>query len=166
MRGLILFVAGILVGTAVQMGVVQGQAAQPAVRLNHVAITVANINEALAWYRDKMGFQEVIRNVSPQGELRSAYIQVSRDTFLEIQQANAQQQPGLNHFGLETNDIKATAATFRQRGATVSEPSSTPSAFSGGFLANVTDPNSGGRIELSEQPEATGKLRKASENWK
>lgn len=166
MRGLVLFVAGILVGTAIQIGVVQGQSAQPAVRLNHVAITVANINESLVWYRDKMGFQEVIRNVGPQGELRSAYIQVSRDTFLEIQQANAQQQPGLNHFGLETNDIKTAAAAFRQRGATVSDPSSTPSAFSGGFLANVTDPNSGGRIELSEQPEATGKLRKASENWK
>ena len=166
MRGLVLFIAGILVGTAVQMGVVQGQSAQPAVRLNHVAISVPNINEALTWYSDKMGFHEVIRNTNPQGELQSAYIQVSRDTFLEIQQANAQRPAGLNHWGLETNDIKATAATFRQRGATVSEPSATPSAFSGGFLANVTDPNSGGRIELSEQPEATGKLRKASESWK
>ena len=164
MRGLFILAAGILIGVATSNTVAQTQ--QPAVRLNHVAITVANINEALAWYRDKMGFQEVIRNVGPQGELRSAYIQVSRDTFLEIQQANAQQQPGLNHFGLETDDIKTAAATFRQRGATVSDPSSTPSAFSGGFLANVTDPNSGGRIELSEQPAATGKLRKASESWK
>ena len=43
MRGLVLFVAGILVGTAVQIGVAQTQANQPAVRLNHVAISVPNI---------------------------------------------------------------------------------------------------------------------------
>ncbi len=165
MRGVVLFVAGILVGTAIHIGVAQAQAPQPAVRLNHVAISVPNINEALTWYADKMGFKEVIRNSNPQGELQSAYIQVSRDTFLEIQQANAQRPAGLNHWGLEVADLTAAVATFRQRGATVSDPSTTPSAFSGGMLANVTDPHSGGRIELSYQP-PDGKLRKATEVWK
>jgi catechol 2,3-dioxygenase-like lactoylglutathione lyase family enzyme len=155
-------VIGIVIGTAASSPLAQG--AQPNVRVNHVAITVPSINEALAWYRNTMGFQEVIRNLNPQGELRSAYIQVSRDTFLEIQQATAQQPPGLNHFGLEVTDIKAAVATFRQRGATVSDPADKPSAFSGGFLANVTDPNSGGRIELSYQP-TDGKLRRASDAW-
>lgn len=163
MRGFVLFAAGILVGTAVHTAVAQGPA--PAARLNHVAISVPNINEALTWYSDKMGFREVIRNTSPQGELMSAYIQVSRDTFVELQQSNAQRPVGLNHWGLEVTDMKAAVATFRQRGATVSDPADKPSAFSGGFLANVTDPNSGGRIELSYQP-AEGKLRKATDVWK
>jgi len=66
--------------------------------------------------------------------------------------------------GVEVPDIKAAVATFRQRGATVSEPNG-PSAFTGGILANVTDPISGGRIELSEQP-PDGKLRKATDSWK
>jgi hypothetical protein len=44
----------------------------------------------------------------------------------------------------------------------VSDPGA-PSAFTGGILANVTDPNAG-RIELSEQP-PEGKLRKATESW-
>lgn len=61
--------------------------------------------------------------------------------------------------------MAAAVAAFRQRGATVSNPSEKPSAFSGGFLANVTDPNSGGRIELSYQP-PDGKLRKAADDWK
>jgi catechol 2,3-dioxygenase-like lactoylglutathione lyase family enzyme len=163
MRGFFTLTAGVLIGVATSGAIAQSR--QPAVRLNHVAIAVADINKALAWYRDTMGFQEVIRNVSPQGDLRSAYIQVSRDTFLEIQQAGPQQAPGLNHWGLEVADLPGSVATFRQRGATVSDPSTTPSAFSGGMLANVTDPNSGGRIELSYQP-AEGKLRKASEAWK
>lgn len=165
MRGLMLFVAGIFIGTFVLSGSAQIPPGPAAVRLNHVAISVPNINEALVWYRDKMGFREVIRNTSPQGELMSAYIQVSRDTFVEVQQSNPQRPVGLNHWGVEVADMKTAVATFRQRGATVSDPSERPSAFSGGFLANVTDPISGGRIELSYQP-ADGKLRKAAEDWK
>jgi predicted enzyme related to lactoylglutathione lyase len=80
-----------------------------------------------------------------------------------MQQANAQRPAGINHYGLEVADMKSTVATFRQRGATVSDPTA-PSAFTGGILANVTDPN-GVRIELSEQP-PDGKLRKAAESWK
>jgi catechol 2,3-dioxygenase-like lactoylglutathione lyase family enzyme len=163
MRGLSLFVAGILVGTAVQIGIAQSQP-RPVGRLNHVAVSVADINAALTWYRNTMGFHEVVRNTNPQGQLMSAYIQVSRDTFVELQQANAQRPAGLNHWGIEVEDIKAAVGTFRERGATVSDPGA-PSAFTGGILANITDPITGGRIELSQQP-AEGKLRKATEVWK
>jgi len=60
-------------------------------------------------------------------------------------------------------DIKGAVAAYRQRGLTVSDPNG-PSAFTGGILANITDPNAG-RIELSEQP-PDGKLRKATDTWK
>jgi len=163
MRGLFLFVAGILVGTVIQTTVAQSPAAQPAVRLNHVAISVPDVAQALTWYGEKLGFREVVRNTNPQGQLMAAYIQVSRDTFIELQQANAQRPAGLNHFGLEVANIKNAVATFRQRGLMVSDPGA-PSAFTGGILANITDPNAG-RIELSEQP-PEGKLRKATEGWK
>ena len=163
MRGLFLFVAGILVGTAIQTTVAQSPSGQPAARLNHVAISVPDVAQALTWYGEKLGFREVVRNTNPQGQLMAAYIQVSRDTFIELQQSNAQRPVGLNHFGLEVGDIKSAVATYRQRGLMVSDPGA-PSAFTGGILANITDPNAG-RIELSEQP-PDGKLRKASESWK
>jgi len=163
MRGFFLFVAGILVGTVIQTTVAQSPAAQPAVRLNHVAISVPDVAQAMTWYGEKLGFREVVRNTNPQGQLMAAYIQVSRDTFIELQQANAQRPAGLNHFGLEVANIKNAVATFRQRGLMVSDPGA-PSAFTGGILANITDPNAG-RIELSEQP-PEGKLRKATESWK
>ena len=162
MRGFFLFVAGILVGTVIQTTVAQSPAAQPAVRLNHVAISVPDVAQAMTWYGEKLGFREVVRNTNPQGQLMAAYIQVSRDTFIELQQANAQRPAGLNHFGLEVANIKNAVATFRQRGLMVSDPGA-PSAFTGGILANITDPNAG-RIELSEQP-PEGKLRKATESW-
>src|SRR5438874_6533003 len=140
MRGLFLFLTGMVVGTIIETSGAQSPAVQPAVRLNHVAISVPDVAQALASYGEKLGFREVVRNTSPQGQLMSAYIQVSRDTFIELQQSNAQRPVGLNHFGLETTDIKSTVATLRQRGLMVSDPGA-PSAFTGGILANITDPN-------------------------
>ena len=164
MRIIIVFTAGILVGTAIQAAVAQGPSGQPApARLNHVAISVPDVAQAVTYYGEKLGFREAVRNTNQQGQLQSAYIQISRDTFIELQQANAQRPVGLNHFGLEVPDIKAAVAAYRQRGLMVSDPNG-PSAFTGGILANITDP-SAGRIELSEQP-PDGKLRKASEAWK
>jgi catechol 2,3-dioxygenase-like lactoylglutathione lyase family enzyme len=158
-RTFAVFVAGVLVGAALQTTGAQVPPAQPAVRLNHVAVSVKDLSEALTFYGGKLGFREVVRN--PNGQ--SAYVQVSRDTFLELQQANEQRPVGLNHWGLEVPDIKSAVATFRQRGLTVTDPGA-PSAFTGGILANINDPVFG-RIELSEQP-LDGKLRKASESWK
>jgi catechol 2,3-dioxygenase-like lactoylglutathione lyase family enzyme len=163
MRGFLLFVAGIVVGTAIQTAIAQSPSGSPAVRLNHVAISVPDVAQAVAWYGEKLGFREVVRNTNPQGQLMAAYIQVSRDTFIELQQSNAQRPVGLNHFGVEVGDIKGAVAAYRQRGLMVTEPAG-PSAFTGGILANITDPNAG-RIELSEQP-PDGKLRKATESWK
>lgn len=158
MRIVFVFVAGILVGTAIQTAV--AQSGRPNVRLNHIGISVKDLAGAVRFYQEKLGFNEVVRN--PNG--MSAYIQVSRDTFLELQVANAERPAGqITHFGMETPDIKATVAQLRQRGLMVSDPGA-PSAFTGGILANVNDPVYG-RIELSEQP-ADGKLRKATASWR
>lgn len=158
MRIVLVFAVGILVGTGIQTTV--AQAPRPNLRLNHVGLSVKDLGAAVQFYQEKLGFNEVIRN--PNG--MSAYIQVSRDTFLELQVANAERPAGqITHFGMETNDIKTTVGQLRQRGLTVSDPGA-PSPFSGGILANVTDPVYG-RIELTEQPPG-GKLRAASEAWK
>ena len=159
MRALMLFVAGMVVGVAMPAMIAQTPANQPAVQINHVALSVKDLDDALKFYTEKLGFREIIRN--PNGQ--SAYIQVSRDTFIELVTANDQRPVGINHWGVAVQDIKSTVATFRQRGLTVSDPGA-PSAFTGGILANVTDPVYG-RIELNEQP-PDGKLRKASESWK
>src|SRR5712671_761067 len=114
MRSLVLFVAGVVVGAAIQTSGAQAPPNQPAVRLNHVALAVKDLPDAVKFYGEKLGFREVVRN--PNG--MSAYIQVSRDTFLELQQVAADRPLGLNHWGLEAQDIKAAVATFRQRGLT------------------------------------------------
>ena len=140
MRIVLVFAVGILVGSGIQSAVAQSP--RPNLRLNHVGISVKDLPDALKFYQEKLGFNEVVRN--PNG--MSAYIQVSRDTFLELQ-ASPDRPVG----------------QLRQRGLMVSDPGA-PSAFTGGILANVNDPTYG-RIELSEQPPG-GKLRAATEAWK
>ena len=163
MRSITLFIAGVVFGTTIQATLAQAPAQPAAVRLNHVALSVPDVGQAVSYYGEKFGFREVVRNTNPQGQVMSAYIQINRDTFIELQQANAQRPAGINHFGFETPDIKAAVAAYRGRGLTVTEPMG-PSAFTGGILANVTDATAG-RIELSEQP-PDGKLRKATDSWK
>ena len=161
MRGLMLFVAGLAVGLTVQATMAQSDSS--GVILNHVGLAVPSIPDAAAFYIQKMGFREAFRNSDAQGNPTAIYIQVSKSTFIELQQANAQRPAGLNHFGMEAPNINAAVAFFKQRGAMATEPGA-PSAFSKARLANVTDLN-GLRIELAELgPESL--QRKASESWK
>jgi catechol 2,3-dioxygenase-like lactoylglutathione lyase family enzyme len=161
MRGFALFIVGLLCGLAVQTTLAQNDAA--GVVLNHVGLSVPSIPDAAAFYTQKMGFKEAFRNSDAQGNPTAIYLQISKTTFIELQQANAQRPAGVNHFGLEAPNIKAAVTLFKQRGATATEPGA-PSAFSHAILANVTDLN-GVRIELAEMgPESL--QRKAMDSWK
>ena len=164
MRGFVLFLAGLLCGLAVQTTMAQNDAAgTTGVVLNHVGIAVPSIPDAAAFYTQKMGFKEAFRNSDPQGNPSAIYLQISKTTFLELQQANAQRPAGISHFGLEAPNIKSTVATYKTRGAMATDPGA-PSAFSHAILANVTDLN-GLRIELAEMgPESL--QRKAMDSWK
>ena len=93
----------------------------------------------------------------------SAYVQVSKNSFIEIQEANAQRPAGVSHFGLAVDSIEDAVKYFRASGVMASDPGA-PSAFSHARLANATDLN-GIRIELAElTPESL--QRKASDSWK
>jgi len=161
MRGFVLFVAGVMCGLAVQTTMAQNEAS--GVVLNHVGLSVPSIPDAAAFYTQKMGFKEAFRNSDAQGNPTAIYLQISKSTFLELQQSNAQRPAGVNHFGLEAPNIKAAVALFKQRGAMATDPGA-PSAFSHAILANVTDLN-GLRIELAELgPDSL--QRKAMDSWK
>jgi len=160
MRGIVLFLTGIVVGLAVQTGVAQKRTD---VYINHVGVAVPSVPDALAFYTQKMGFREAFRQTSPDGKLVSAYVQVSKNTFIELQEANAQRPAGVSHFGMAVDSIQDAVKMFRAGGATASDPGA-PSAFSHARLAGVTDLN-GVRIELAElTPDSL--QRKAMDSWK
>ena len=146
MRTSMVFLLGLLSGSVLVPGVAQQQRLAGENYVNHVGFAVENFDEALAFYTQKMGFREAFTVRDANGKLTLAYVQVSRNTFVELQQANATRPPGLNHFGLHVENLRATVATLKQRGVTVEEPRSRPDDSS---VANATDPN-GIRIEMFE----------------
>jgi catechol 2,3-dioxygenase-like lactoylglutathione lyase family enzyme len=158
MRACVVLLAGIVIGAAVQSAVAQNAGL---VGLNHVAISVSDLDAAVSYYTKTMGFPEAFRNVDEKGQPTLVYVQISRNTFIELQPANAQRPPGLNHLGIHVENMAAATAMFKQRGANVSETRVSPTKA---ILANITDPN-GIRIELAELP-AESLHRQAMERWK
>ena len=143
MKGFVLFIAGLMVGAAIQTGVAQTQ--NPGiVGLNHVGLAVPDIPAAAAFYTEKLGFREAFRNSNPQGQPTAIYMQASRDTFIEVQPANANRKAGLNHYGLHVADLKAYVAELKKRGVMVDEVRERPDDS---MVANATDP-AGVRIEM------------------
>jgi catechol 2,3-dioxygenase-like lactoylglutathione lyase family enzyme len=161
MRGTVLFVAGILVGLAVQATIAQTQN-RGVEMMNHVGINVPNIPDAIKYYTEKMGYREAFRATNAEGQPTLVYMYISRNTFLELNQANAQRPAGFTHYGLVVDDIKDAVGMFRQRGIMVTDPN--VSANTKSLLANITDPYMG-RIELAEfTPDSLH--RKALDAWK
>ena len=161
MRGLALFVAGTLVELAAS-AVAQNQTPnRGVVALNHVAISVPDLDKAVEHYTKTMGFPEAFRSVNPQGEVQLVYVQISQNTFIELQPANAQRPPGINHFGLHVENMGAVTAMFKSRGANVLETRTSPTKA---ILSNVVDPN-GVRMELAELPPESAH-RQAMNRWK
>ncbi len=159
MRGWMLFVAGILVGVGVQTAVAQNQNTG-LVGLNHVGINVPDMDEALAYYTETLGFPEAFRAVDDQGQPRLVYVQISENTFVELQPARGRPE-GVSHFGLHVEDMDAATAMFKQRGATVSE---IRDSDTGAILSNITELN-GLRIELAELPPES-QHRQAMNRWR
>ena len=160
MRGFFLFVAGIVVGLAVESAVAQSPN-RGIVGLNHVALSVPNIDQAVAYYTKTMGFPEAFRQTDEKGQVTLVYVQISKNTFIELQPSNAQRPVGINHLGLHVENMAAATAMFKQRGANVSE---TRTSGTKAILSNITDPN-GIRIELAELP-PDSLHRQAMERWK
>ena len=87
MRGAMLFAAGLLVGLGVHVAMAQS-AGTGVVMMNHVAIAVPNIDEAVTYYTQKMGYREAFRVFDDKKQPRLVYMQISKNTFLELQPVN------------------------------------------------------------------------------
>lgn len=162
MRGFMLFVAGLTLGVAAPIAVAQNLTPNRGlVGLNHVGISVPNLNEAVTYYTKTLGFPEAFRSLDDKGQPRLVYVQISRNTFVELQPGNAQGPAVINHLGIHVENMNPVHAMFKQRGANVSDIRTSPTKA---ILANITDPNNI-RIELAELPPESDH-RKAMERWR
>ena len=147
MRGAMLFAAGLFVGLAVHSALAQN-AGTGVVMMNHVGINVPDIPEAINHYTQKMGYREAFRLNDANGRPRLVYLHISRNTFLELGQANAERPAGFTHYGLHVENVADAIARFRRNGLMVSDVNLSDTKA---ILANITDPYMG-RIELTQLP--------------
>jgi catechol 2,3-dioxygenase-like lactoylglutathione lyase family enzyme len=159
--GFSLFAAGVAVGIFLMQPGLAQQNRNPGLRLNHVGIYAKDYDESMRFYTQTMGFHEAFTIKDKDGKPTLTYLQLSKDTFLELAPATAERPAGLSHIGFWPEDLNAAVAALRQRGVKVDDPRTGATKTS---ITNVIDPN-GIRLEMLDF--LPGSLpRKAIDEWK
>lgn len=90
-------------------------APHPDLKLSVVGVGAKDYAESLNFYTKVMGLRTAFSFTTAQ-KTTNAYLQVSRDTFLELQTSTATNPPGLTHVHMQTSDVDALAARLRKAG--------------------------------------------------
>jgi methylmalonyl-CoA epimerase len=100
-------------------------------RIDHVAIIVRNLEQALAFYRDTLGIEPGEVKEVPTEQVRIAFLPLGGSTGSEIELIEPttsdssltrfleKRGEGLHHICLEVDDIDAALAEMREKGAPV-----------------------------------------------
>lgn len=138
--------------------------------LGHIAIRVKDVDRSLAFYKDQLGFEEMLRLHRDNGDLWLVYLRVNDDQYIEIfpyavgDEAPPREAIGLNHTCITVDDIDAVVAQLEAAGIPLLQPKIT--GADGNRQAWIADPD-GNRFELmqmmpgSMQLEAIARLRAA-----
>src|SRR6202049_2893611 len=135
MRACMLFVTGLLVGLGLHTVAAQSEN-RGLVQVNHVGINVPNLDEAVTYYTKTLGFPEAFRVNDDKGQARLVYVQVSKNTFFELQPGPGR-PAAINHVGIHVENMAAATAMFKEPGSDVG--------------AVVNSSNQASLDELSEQ---------------
>ncbi|HTA40926.1 MAG TPA: VOC family protein [Bryobacteraceae bacterium] len=158
---LALFAAGVGLGIFLMLPAAAQQNQNPGLRLNHVGIYAKDYDESMRFYTQTVGLREAFTIRDKDGKPTLTYLQISKDTFLELAPATAERPAGLSHIGIWPENLNATVAALRQRGVKVDDPRTGSTKTS---ITNAIDPN-GVRLELLDfLPDSLP--RKAMDEWK
>ena len=131
--------------------------------LDHVGIAVADLREALAFYRDALGLEiEAPEEVASQ-RVRAHFVPAG-GAALELLEATAEDSPiaryvgkrgpGLHHITLRVDDLAAVLARLKAHGVRLIDDTPRPGAH--GSVVAFIHPSSahGVLVELTQQSEA------------
>ncbi len=134
--------------------------------LLHAGITVANLEAAMAFYRDKLGFRETWRGGPTDNEVRWVNMRMPgpRGDYVEFmlysQPPNRQQLGSMQHICLEVPDIQQAHRKAVERGTPGEDRYKPRIGRNQRWLMNLFDPD-GSRTELMEpgtvEPAAAGR---------
>ena len=113
MKRFALFAAGLgvlVAGIVLQPDAAQGQAGKSSdLRLSLVGIAVSDYPKSQAFYERVMGFPVAFKFSNQDGTRTNTFFQMSRNTFLEMQQATADVRPGLTHAHFVVDNLSTIA---------------------------------------------------------
>ena len=127
--------------------------------LDHIGIAVANLEDALAFYRDALGLEVQVPDDVPSQGVRAHFIPVG-GAAIELLEATAadspiarylaKRGPGLHHITLRVDDIAAALAGLKSRGVRLIDDVPRPGAH--GALVAFIHPSSahGVLVELTQ----------------
>jgi methylmalonyl-CoA/ethylmalonyl-CoA epimerase len=127
--------------------------------LDHIGIAVANLDEALAFYRDALGLEVQVPDEVPSQRVR-AHFMPAGGAAIELLEATAadspiaryvaKRGPGLHHITLRVEDIAAALARLKSRGVRLIDEVPRPGAH--GALVAFIHPSSahGVLVELTQ----------------
>jgi catechol 2,3-dioxygenase-like lactoylglutathione lyase family enzyme len=156
-----IFAAGLLLGVFAMQPSASPQEKISGIRLNHFGLYVKDLDESINFYTKTMGFREVFSLKDKEGKPSLVYLQINRDTFVELAPATAERPIGFSHVGLWADDLNKTVSILRDHGVKMDNPIS---GATKALLTNMTEP-SGVRIELLEYP-PDSLQKKAIDGWK
>ena len=146
------------------------ESANPGLSLSVVGIRTKDYAESMTFYTKAMGLRPAF-SFSPNGQTTNTYFQLSRDTFLELQEAPANTASGFSHIHMSTENVDASIKRLRDAGIApctdtrktgcltdvrIAQPTNEKSA-------TIVDPD-GIRIEPTQR--TPGSLtRKAVDSW-
>ncbi|MBX3532301.1 MAG: VOC family protein [Rhizobiaceae bacterium] len=121
--------------------------------IGHVALKVADIGRSLAFYRDRLGFAEMMHLDRDDGSLWLVYLRITDTQFIELfpdgegDVAPGSERTAINHFCIECSDLQATAKSLRSAGVTLTvEPKM---GLDNNWQCWIADPD-GNRIEFMQ----------------
>jgi lactoylglutathione lyase len=121
--------------------------------IGHVALKVYDLEKSLEFYRDKLGFPEMMRMDHPNGGIWLVYLRITDDQFIEIfPGAENQRSPGWNgnaitHVCLTVDDLDAVVDRVEKAGIKLLLEKKI--AGDGNRQAWIEDPD-GNRIEFMQ----------------
>ena len=131
------------------------------ISFHHIGISVANLDESIAWYRNMLGFEEVMRMDQGVTEDKMSIGHIRRgNSYIELFQVEGSKPlpeyrrdpnadfgvQGLKHFALQVSDAKAAVKELKAKGVEIAfGPIDAP-----GICFVFIRDNSGNAFELIE----------------
>jgi methylmalonyl-CoA/ethylmalonyl-CoA epimerase len=130
------------------------------VAIDHVAVAVENLDDAIAWYSSTLGFSLIERSVTngAHSGMLYAVMKAGQATVVLVQGTNPQSQvsrflaefgPGIHHIGFTVTNLDEAMARIINAGGSTDTPIVSDTGIRQAFLPR--DHATGVRIELIER---------------